>query len=46
MPFDRVTVIGVATVNVREHVKRLVAGAGHRTKVAAYTPWFQEHVAE
>ncbi|AZH81470.1 DUF4433 domain-containing protein [Plantibacter sp. PA-3-X8] len=46
VPFDRVTVIGVATVNVREHVKRLVAGAGHRTKVAAYTPWFQEHVAD
>ncbi len=46
VPFDRVTVIGVATVNVREHVKRLVAAAGLRTKVAAYTPWFQEHVAE
>ncbi|MGG7466103.1 DarT ssDNA thymidine ADP-ribosyltransferase family protein [Plantibacter sp. YIM 135347] len=41
LPFDDVLVIGVGTVNVRETVKRMVADAGHRTKVAAYTPWFQ-----
>lgn len=46
VPFDRITVIGVATVNVRETVKRLVAAAGRRTKVAAYTPWFQADIAE
>ncbi|MFZ4892842.1 DUF4433 domain-containing protein [Plantibacter sp. Mn2098] len=41
VPFERILVIGVGTVNVRETVKRMVAAAGHKTKVAAYTPWFQ-----
>lgn len=41
LPFEQISVIGVATLNVRETVKQMVADAGYRTKVAAYTPWFQ-----
>lgn len=41
LPFDRVTLIGVANDNVRNTVKQILARAAHKPKVSVYPPWFQ-----
>lgn len=41
LPFDRVTLIGVANDNVRNTVKQILARATHKPKVSVYPPWFQ-----
>lgn len=40
VPFDAIQLIGVANDPVRERVRGIL-GAGARTKVAVYPPWFQ-----
>jgi hypothetical protein len=41
VPVDKIALIGVANVTVREAVKRMLAPTPYATKVAAYTPWFE-----
>jgi hypothetical protein len=41
VPVDKIALIGVANVVVREAVKRMLAPTPYATKVAAYTPWFE-----
>ncbi|MET0479958.1 MAG: DarT ssDNA thymidine ADP-ribosyltransferase family protein [Mycetocola sp.] len=41
VPVEKIALIGVANVTVRETVKRMLAPTPYSTKVAAYTPWFQ-----
>ena len=41
LPFEDVTLIGVANDKVRIAVKQLLAHAGHKPKVSVYPPWFQ-----
>lgn len=41
VPFDHVTLIGVANDKVRQSVKTILSKAAHRPKVAVYPPWFQ-----
>jgi hypothetical protein len=41
LPFESVTLIGVANDNVRNSVKRILAHAAHKPKVSVYPPWFQ-----
>ncbi|TAM66112.1 MAG: DUF4433 domain-containing protein [Microbacteriaceae bacterium] len=41
VPFDRVSLIGVANDKVRQSVKAMLGAAAHRPKVAVYPPWFQ-----
>lgn len=40
VPFDTIQLIGVANDPARERVRAMI-GAGLRTKVAVYPPWFQ-----
>ncbi|WP_165069451.1 DUF4433 domain-containing protein [Marisediminicola senii] len=40
-PVDQVTLLGVANDKVRDQVKKILAGAAHKPKVAVYPPWFQ-----
>ncbi len=40
-PFELVTLIGVANDRVREAVRKILASADFRPKVAVYPPWFQ-----
>ena len=39
--FEAITLIGVPNDRVRDRVKRLIADAGHVTKVSVFPPWFQ-----
>jgi hypothetical protein len=41
VPVDKIALIGVANITVRETVKRMLASTPYSTKVAAYTPWFE-----
>lgn len=41
LPFDAVTLIGVANDNVRNAVRQILAHAMHKPKVSVYPPWFQ-----
>jgi hypothetical protein len=41
VPVDKIALIGVANITVRESVKRMLAPTPYATKVAAYTPWFE-----
>lgn len=41
VPVEKIALIGVANVVVRETVKRMLAPTPYATKVAAYTPWFE-----
>ncbi|MCU1419470.1 MAG: hypothetical protein JWP90_2446 [Mycetocola sp.] len=41
VPVDKIALIGVANITVREKVKRMLAPTAYETKVAAYTPWFE-----
>ncbi|MET1052627.1 MAG: DarT ssDNA thymidine ADP-ribosyltransferase family protein [Mycetocola sp.] len=41
VPVEKIALIGVANITVRETVKRMLAGTPYATKVAAYTPWFE-----
>ena len=41
VPVEKIALIGVANVVVRETVKRMLADTPYATKVAAYTPWFE-----
>lgn len=41
VPFDAVSIIGVANDRVRERVREILSDAGVSTKVAVYPPWFQ-----
>jgi hypothetical protein len=41
LPFERVTLIGVANDNVRNAVKQILAHAAYKPKVSVYPPWFQ-----
>ncbi len=41
VPVEKIALIGVANVTVRESVKRMLAPTPFATKVAAYTPWFE-----
>lgn len=41
VPFDAISVIGVATVSVREAVKELLESTPYKAKVAAHPPWFE-----
>ena len=41
VPVEKIALIGVANVTVREQVKRMLAPTPYATKVAAYTPWFE-----
>lgn len=41
VPFDQVSLIGVANDKVRQSVKTILGKAPHRPKVAVYPPWFQ-----
>lgn len=47
-PFEQISLIGVANDKVRATVRGILSGAGHKTKVAVYPPWFQatEDIAE
>ncbi|SEB67272.1 protein of unknown function [Paramicrobacterium humi] len=40
LPLTALSMIGVASIQLREKVKRMLADAGLRTKVATYQPWF------
>lgn len=40
VPFEAVQLIGVANEPRRDRVREILAGAGLRTKVAVYPPWF------
>jgi hypothetical protein len=40
VPFDAVTLIGVANDPLRDSVREILAAAGRATKVAVYPPWF------
>jgi hypothetical protein len=41
VPFELVTLIGVANDKARDRVKAIVKEAGLKTRVAVYPPWFQ-----
>ena len=41
LPFDRITLIGVANDKVRQSVRAILSPSGFATKVAVYPPWFQ-----
>jgi hypothetical protein len=41
LPFDSVTLIGVANDNVRNAVKQILGRAAYKPKVSVYPPWFQ-----
>ncbi|AWB87727.1 DarT ssDNA thymidine ADP-ribosyltransferase family protein [Mycetocola zhujimingii] len=41
VPFDAISVIGVATVSVREAVKGMLESTDYKAKVAAHPPWFE-----
>ncbi|MCP2031026.1 hypothetical protein L1277_001117 [Okibacterium sp. HSC-33S16] len=41
LPFHAISVIGVATVSVRESVKQMLESSPYKAKVAAHPPWFQ-----
>ncbi|MFT2815583.1 DUF4433 domain-containing protein [Leifsonia sp. A12D58] len=41
LPFDRITLIGVANDKVRQGVRAILSPSGFATKVAVYPPWFQ-----
>ena len=45
VPFDAISVIGVATVSVREAVKEMLESTPYKAKVAAHPPWFQSEGA-
>lgn len=40
VPFESVTVIGVANDRSRDAVKEIVAGSGFRPRIAVHPPWF------
>jgi hypothetical protein len=40
IPFESITLIGVAHDKARAAVRQLLAGAAHSPKVAVYPPWF------
>jgi hypothetical protein len=41
VPFELVTLVGVANDKARDVVKGILHGSGHRPKVSVYPPWFQ-----
>ena len=42
LPFELVTLIGVANDRVRDEVRSLLKSSSHSTKVSVYPPWFQK----
>lgn len=46
LPFERITLIGVVNDRMRAAVRRVLASAEHRPKVAVYPPWFQPGSSE
>lgn len=41
VPFEQITLIGVAHHNAREEVRQMLQSSGHRPRVAVHPPWFQ-----